>query len=62
MVLPGASIAAALAIHRNQPASAMVLLMISTLTPTYFAWALNLIPLVIVASIAFERSRVRPIT
>jgi hypothetical protein len=62
VLLPGASIAAAVAIHRNQPTLAVVLLLISTLTPTYFAWALNLIPLLIVVSITLSRSRTRSVT
>lgn len=62
VVLPGASIAAALAIHRDQPTLAVVLLLISVATPTYFAWALNLIPLVIVASITLSRSLARAVT
>jgi hypothetical protein len=61
VLLPGASIAAAVAIHRNQPTLAVVFLLISTATPTYFAWGLNLIPLLIVASITLSRSRARTV-
>ena len=52
VVLPATAVAGDLAIHRDRRRLAAVLLLISALSPTYFAWALNLIPLVIAASLA----------
>jgi len=61
VVLPGASIAAAVAIQRDRPTVAVLLLLVSALTPTYSAWALNLIPLLIVATIMLPRWRARSV-
>lgn len=57
VLLPGASIGAAVAIHRGRPTLAVPLLLVSVLTPTYFAWVLNLIPMFVAVTIPLSRSR-----
>ncbi len=47
VVLPAAAIGAALAVARDHPRGAGVLLVISAATPTYFAWVLNIPALVV---------------
>jgi hypothetical protein len=58
---PGAALGAALAIHHDRSVLAAILLVISVFTPTYFAWVLPLIPLVLAVSVLrARRRRVKP--
>ncbi len=52
---PLAALAAAWAIRRARTSVAVALLVISLATPTYFAWVLSLIPIIIITVLLADR-------
>jgi len=51
VVLPLAAVLAARALHRGNDRIAIVLLLVSVATPTYMAWAINLVPILLALAV-----------
>ncbi len=61
IVLPLAAVAAAWALHRGNDWLAVVLLLVSVATPTYMAWAINAVPILLAAAVVRTLHQPRPV-
>ena len=57
VLFPLCAVLAAVAVERNRPRAAGVLLLLSGATPTYFMWVVNLFPLMLGAALVLAPRR-----
>jgi hypothetical protein len=62
VVLPLDAILAAWALHKGNDRIAVLLLLVSVATPTYMAWAINLVPILLALAIVRTQRAPRALT
>jgi hypothetical protein len=61
IVVPLAAVAAAWSLHRGNDRLAVVLLLVSVATPTYMAWAINVVPILLAAAVVRTLHQPHPV-